>query len=100
MRKLYEKKSWHGRMRACRGVGSAMDETQIHAWNEEHLRMLNENAPERFHVKHYVSIAELQVRKMAVHSPVYSGEDGTGDVVPDGKHGSRNRRHGHIRKGA
>ncbi len=59
----FTRESWHGRMRACRGVGAAMDETRLHAWDEDHIRMLNENAPEAFDVKHYVSIAELQVKK-------------------------------------
>ena len=59
----FTREGWHGRMRACRGVGAAMNETQLCAWNEEHMRMLNENAPEVFDVKHYVSIAELQVKK-------------------------------------
>ena len=58
----FTRESWHGRMRACRGVGAAMDETQLQAWNEEHIRMLNEIAPEVFDVKHYVSIAELSPR--------------------------------------
>ena len=59
----FTRESWHGRMRACRGVGAAMDENALHAWNEEHIRMLQENAPEVFDVKHYVSMAELTVRK-------------------------------------
>ena len=59
----FTRESWHGRMRACRGVGAAMDETALHAWNEEHIRMLQENAPEVFDVKHYVSMAKLSVRK-------------------------------------
>ena len=50
-------------MRACRGVGAALKGAQLEAWNEEHMQMLNEFAPERFEVKHYVSFAELQVRK-------------------------------------
>ena len=59
----FTREGWHGRMRACRGVGAAMNETQLKAWDEEHFQMLKENAQERFDVKHYVSIAELQVRK-------------------------------------
>ena len=59
----FTREGWHGRMRACRGVGAAMDETQMQAWDEEHMHMLKENTPEVFDVKHYVSIAELQVRK-------------------------------------
>ena len=59
----FSREAWHGRMRACRGVGAAMNEAQFNAWNEEHIKMLKENTAESFKVKHYVSIAELQVRK-------------------------------------
>jgi SAM-dependent methyltransferase len=59
----FNRDGWHGRMRACRGVGAAMTESQLKAWNEEHWKMLEENAPEEFVVKHYVSFAELKVRK-------------------------------------
>lgn len=59
----FTREGWHGRMRTCRGVGAAMNEAQLNAWNEEHMQMLNENAPEKFNVKHYVSLARLQVRK-------------------------------------
>ena len=47
-------------MRACRGVGAAMNETQLAAWNEEHMKMLKDNAPKEFMVKHYISLAELK----------------------------------------
>ena len=59
----FSREGWHGRMRACRGVGAAMDDTQLAAWNEEHMKMLEENAPDNFMVKHYISLAELQVKK-------------------------------------
>ena len=59
----FTREGWHGRMRACRGVGAAMNENRLKAWDEEHMQMLNENAPERFNIKHYVSYAELQVKK-------------------------------------
>ena len=58
----FTKESWHGRMRACRGAGAAMNEEQLRSWEEEHTQMLQENAAEEFHVKHYVSFAELQVK--------------------------------------
>lgn len=59
----FTREGWHGRMRACRGVGAAMNQQQLSAWNEEHMKMLIENAQEEFMVKHYVSLAELQVMK-------------------------------------
>lgn len=58
----FTREGWHGRMRACRGVGAAMNERELNAWNDEHIQMLKENAPERFNIHHYVSIAELQVK--------------------------------------
>ena len=41
-----------------------MSPADLEAWDEEHYKMLEGAALERFTVKHYVSIAELQ--KMAV----------------------------------
>ncbi len=59
----FTREGWHGRMRACRGVGASMSPADLEVWDHEHMEMLRENAPERFLVKHYVSIAELQVKK-------------------------------------
>ena len=59
----FTRDGWHGRMRACRGVGASMSPEQLAAWDREHREMLEQNAPEKFMVKHYVSVAELQVRK-------------------------------------
>ena len=56
----FTRDSWHGRMRACRGVGASMSPADLEAWDKEHYKMLEGAAPERFKVKHYVSIAELQ----------------------------------------
>ena len=53
--------SWHGRMRACRGVGASMSPETLAVWDKEHMSMLEENAPEEFVVKHYISIAQLQI---------------------------------------
>ena len=35
----------------------------LEAWDKEHMEMLENNAPENFMVKHYISIAELEVLK-------------------------------------
>ena len=58
----FTREGWHGRMRACRGVGASMNETQLAAWDKEHFEMLEKNVDKKFMVKHYVSIAELQVK--------------------------------------
>ena len=59
----FTREGWHGRMRACRGVGASMTPEQLDAWNDEHMEMLEKEAQESFVVKHYVSIAELLVKK-------------------------------------
>lgn len=50
-------------MKACRGVGASLSDAELQAWEEEHLKMLSEIAPEEFDVKHYAALAELQVKK-------------------------------------
>ncbi len=59
----FTRAGWHGRMRACRGVGASMTTEELAMWDKEHEKMLAECAPERFMVKHYVSIAQLKVKK-------------------------------------
>ena len=59
----FSREGWHGRMRACRGVGASMTGDTLAAWDKEHMEMLENNAPENFMVKHYISIAELKVLK-------------------------------------
>lgn len=50
-------------MRACRGVGASMSGEALAAWDKEHMDMLEKSAPESFMVKHYISFAELEVKK-------------------------------------
>lgn len=56
----FTRESWNGRMKACRGVGASLSESEIKQWEREHLEMLNAIAPEKFEVKHYAAIAELE----------------------------------------
>ena len=56
----FTRESWNGRMKACRGVGASLSESEIAQWEREHMAMLNETAPEKFEVKHYAAIAELE----------------------------------------
>ena len=58
----FTRESWHGRMRACRGVGASLSETDLRSWEDEHMHMLAEEVPEQFEVLHYVTMAELTVR--------------------------------------
>ena len=69
----FTREGWHGRMRGYRGVGALMSEEVLAAWDQEHRKILEETAPERFEVKHYISVAGLEVR-----DGTYDGKDGLG----------------------
>ena len=59
----FTKESWHGRMKACRGVGASLNAEELASWEKEHLELLNWIAPDRFEVLHYAALAELRVKK-------------------------------------
>lgn len=56
----FTRDTWHGRMKACRGVGASLPPEEIEKWEREHQELLSETAPEEFEVKHYVAILELK----------------------------------------
>ena len=56
----FTRESWHGRMKACRGVGASLTPTEIEKWEQEHLTLLEKIAPNEFDVLHYAAIAELK----------------------------------------
>lgn len=58
----FTREGWHGRMRACRGVGASLSPEELTKWNKEHEEMLLKNAPEKFEVLHFVAMAELTVK--------------------------------------
>ena len=56
----FTRETWHGRMKACRGVGASLSEEELQRWDAEHRRLLEEAAPERFDVLHYAALALLR----------------------------------------
>ncbi len=58
----FTKESWHGRMRACRGVGASLTKEELIKWDSEHKRLLEEIAPEQFDILHYAALAVLKKR--------------------------------------
>ena len=56
----FTRERWHGRMRACRGVGASMSEEELTKWEMEHWEMLMNKANDNFNIKHYISIAVLE----------------------------------------
>ncbi len=59
----FTRESWHGRMRACRGVGASLSGDKLKAFEDEHWAMLQNRAPERFTISHYPTILLMQNRK-------------------------------------
>lgn len=58
----FTRDSWNGRMKACRGIGASLTEEEISMWEQEHRRLLESIAPDRFKILHYGAIAELRKR--------------------------------------
>ncbi len=58
----FTKASWHGRMKACRGVGASLSSAELKNWEREHMNMLEKIAPEKFEVLHYCAMTELTVK--------------------------------------
>ncbi|MBQ8381892.1 MAG: methyltransferase domain-containing protein [Clostridia bacterium] len=60
----FTRESWHGRIKASRGIGASLSEQEIAAWEQEHRRLLSSIAPDEFDVLHYAAIAELRKRSL------------------------------------
>lgn len=58
----FTRETWHGRLRASRGVGASLREKDLALWDAEHRALLERIAPERFDILHYGAIAELKVK--------------------------------------
>lgn len=56
----FTRESWNGRIKSCRGVGASMSENEINSWEQEHLKLLSEIAPEEFDILHYAALAVLK----------------------------------------
>ena len=59
----FTRESWHGRMRACRGVGASLTEEELDRWDAEHRELLDRVAPERFEVLHYAALTQLRKKQ-------------------------------------
>lgn len=56
----FSQESWHGRMKACRGVGASLSDKELQAWEQEHRQLLSAIAPPTFTIRHYAALAVLQ----------------------------------------
>jgi SAM-dependent methyltransferase len=56
----FTRESWHGRMKACRGIGaSSLSAEQIAEWEKEHIAYL-QTVPEVFDIPHFVTMLNLR----------------------------------------
>ena len=56
----FTRASWHGRIKACRGIGaSSLTAEEIAAFEQEHLAFL-ETVPETFSIPHFATILNLR----------------------------------------
>ena len=56
----FTRESWHGRMKACRGIGASLSENEISEWESEHKKLLDSIASEEFDIRHYAAFALLK----------------------------------------
>lgn len=56
----FTRETWHGRMRACRGVGASLTAEELEKWDAEHRAMLKTEAPDMFEVAHYAALAIMR----------------------------------------
>lgn len=55
----FTRESWHGRMKACRGIGaSSLSAKEIAEWEKEHTEYLK-NVPEIFKIPHFAIVLNL-----------------------------------------
>lgn len=62
LRVPFTRESWHGRMKACRGVGASLRAEDIAKFDKEHYEMLKKY-PESFEILHYAAITILKSSK-------------------------------------
>jgi len=56
----FTRKTWHGRMKACRGIGaSSLSAEQIAEWEKEHIAYL-QTVSEEFDILHFVTMLILR----------------------------------------
>ena len=56
----FTRESWHGRMKACRGIGaSSLSAQEIAQWEKEHIEYL-QSVPEVFTIPHFVAVLNLR----------------------------------------
>ena len=56
----FTRETWHGRMKACRGIGASLSDPELAEWDAEHRALLDRIAPKQFTILHYAAITVLR----------------------------------------
>lgn len=56
----FNRETWNGRMKSCRGIEASLSEEETAQFEQEHKKLLAEIAPEEFKVKHYIAATVLR----------------------------------------
>lgn len=56
----FNRESWNGRMKSCRGIEASLSEAEVEQFDQEHRKLLEEIAPEEFKILHYVAITAMR----------------------------------------
>lgn len=60
----FSRETWHGRMKACRGIGASLPDEEIAQFEKEHRKLLNRTAPENFTILHYAAVTILKKKSV------------------------------------
>jgi ubiquinone/menaquinone biosynthesis C-methylase UbiE len=61
----FTRESWRGRIRACRAIGAALPPADLARFDDDHEKLLERTAPERFTILHQIAV-HILVRKGVV----------------------------------
>lgn len=56
----FNRESWNGRMKSCRGIEASLSEAEVEQFDQEHRKLLEEIAPEEFKILHYATITAMR----------------------------------------
>lgn len=56
----FNRESWNGRMKSCRGIEASLSEAEVGQFDQEHRKLLEEIAPEEFKILHYAAIKTMR----------------------------------------
>jgi SAM-dependent methyltransferase len=59
----FTREGWHGRMKACRGIGASLSAEKVAEFDKEHMQLLEKIAPKQFEILHFVTIHDFKVKK-------------------------------------